>query len=209
LPCMGSRCGWRVLPFSGAPLDCRGRKFNSSANGDCCDQDEWPLAGTIQRWTPRGAKRRSSSSAPVAPIIRNGARPAPCRSHSRRCYKRTVRPPSVRLRASRRRLSQRGPAHLDQSRSFAWPAPGTGVLGTAAPAQYPALRRCICLPLGWCTGRWSLRPPRAGRPRRPDSAPPRRSRAAPRAPGQPQQRPASGQERIADGKVHTLPAGRA
>ena len=74
------------------------------------------------------------------------ARPAPCRSHSRHCYKRTARPLSGRRRAPRRPLSRRGPPDLDQSRSFAWPAPGTGELGTAAPVQYPALGRCTFWP---------------------------------------------------------------
>jgi hypothetical protein len=46
-------------------------------------------------------------------------------------------------------LSRRGPPDLDQSRSFAWPAPGTGELGTAAPVQYPALCRCTFWPWGW------------------------------------------------------------
>jgi hypothetical protein len=77
------------------------------------------------------------------------ARPAPCRSHSRHCYKRTARPLSGRRRAPRRPLSRRGPPDLDQSRSFAWPAPGTGELGTAAPVQYPALCRCTFWPWGW------------------------------------------------------------
>jgi hypothetical protein len=31
LPCMGSRCDWRVLPFSEGLLDGRGRNFNSPA----------------------------------------------------------------------------------------------------------------------------------------------------------------------------------
>ena len=70
------------------------------------------------------------------------ARPALYRSHSRHCYKRTARPLSGRRRAPRRPLSRRGPPDLDQSRSFAWPAPGTGELGTAAHVQYPALCRC-------------------------------------------------------------------
>jgi hypothetical protein len=50
---------------------------------------------------------------PVAPIAYSEeACPAPCRSHSRHCYRRTAHPPPVRPRAPRRRLSQRGPLSL-------------------------------------------------------------------------------------------------
>lgn len=107
---------------------------------DCRRIDAVPEAQPRQR--PALAIKMSGITYSLA------GRPAPCRSHSRHCYKRTARRLSGRRRAPRRPLPRRGPARLDQSRSFAWPAPGTEGLGTAAPGQYFAPPRLHLLAWG-------------------------------------------------------------